>query len=178
MADAGEPPLEVMAGGPPKSPCWRWFLERQNAKGLKETYVLNAAERLVVGRAADCDIQVRDLQVSRRHCLLVFRDGQWRLHDLCSNNGTIVNGVAVQQAELKHGDQLRFGTTVLTLVAAPQFSATSDSNSAPQDVAAIEGNDSLTTGLDQVPGALQEAETIHLARDQETAGVRLRAKGR
>jgi pSer/pThr/pTyr-binding forkhead associated (FHA) protein len=140
--------------------------------------VLNAAERLVVGRAADCDIQVRDLQVSRRHCLLIYREGKWQLHDLCSNNGTIVNGVAIQHAELKHGDQLRFGAALLTLIAAPQFHAASESPSARKDLAATGADDSHTTGLDQVPGALQEAETVHLVRDQETAGIRLRSTGR
>lgn len=176
-AVAGKPLLETAAVSPPRMPAWKWFFERQNAKGLKETYVLNPAERLVVGRAADCDIQVRDLQVSRRHCLLIYRDGKWQLHDLCSNNGTIVNGVAIQHAELKHGDQLRFGATILTLVAAPQFPAANESPSGLQDLTAMDADDFRATGIGQVPGPLQEAETIHLARDQETAGVRLRTKG-
>ena len=157
---------DALAAGPPKPLPWKWFLERQNANGLKETYVLNPVERLVVGRAADCDIQVRDLQVSRRHCLLSYREGKWQLHDLCSNNGTLVNGVAIQQAELKHGDQLRFGATVLTLAAAPQFAAASDTEA------------SCTTGLDGEPPALQDAETIHSAGDNETAGIQRRLPDR
>ena len=176
-AAARRPLLEDGAVSPPRMPAWKWFLERQNAKGHKETYVLNAAERLVVGRAADCDIQVRDLQVSRRHCLLIYRENKWQLHDLCSNNGTIVNGVAIHHAELRHGDQLRFGATVLTLTAAPQFPAVSESPSALRDLSAVAPDDSRTTGLDQAPGVLQEAETVHVAQDQETAGVRLRPKG-
>lgn len=172
----GKPQLSLAAGGPPRPLPWKWFLERQNAKGQKETYVLNAADRLVVGRAADCDIQVRDLQVSRRHCLLIYRDGKWQLHDLCSNNGTIVNGVAIQHAELKHGDQLQFGSTVLTLAAAPQFPAASASDVDSEKLAGIDEGGSCTTGLDQPPGVQQDAETVHLARDHETAGVRLRFK--
>lgn len=172
--DKPQPPLA--AGEPPKPLPWKWFLERQNAKGQTETYVLNAADRLVVGRAADCDIQVRDLQVSRRHCLLIYRDGKWQLHDLCSNNGTIVNGVAIQHAELKQGDQLRFGSTVLTLAASPQFPAASPLDVVSEKLAAIDEGGSCTAGLDQPPGALQDAETVHLARDHETAGVHLRFK--
>ncbi|HVW39270.1 MAG TPA: FHA domain-containing serine/threonine-protein kinase [Pirellulales bacterium] len=177
-AAAGGPALETAVVCPPRTPAWKWFLERQNAKGHKETYVLNVAERLVVGRAADCDIQVRDLQVSRRHCLLIYRDNKWQLHDLCSNNGTIVNGVAIQHAELKHGDQLRFGATILTLAATPQFPTASESRSALKELAATASDDSCTTGLDQPPGTLQEAETIHVVRDQETAGVQLRSPDR
>ncbi|HUY88437.1 MAG TPA: FHA domain-containing serine/threonine-protein kinase [Pirellulales bacterium] len=173
-ATDGKPLPPFAAGGPPKPLPWKWFLERQNAQGLKETYLLNAADRLVVGRAADCDIQVRDVQVSRRHCLLIYRDAKWHLHDLCSNNGTIVNGVAIQHAELKHGDQLRFGSTVLTLAAAPQFPAASQAASDSAKLVAIDEEGSHTTGLDQPPAVLQDAETIHFARDHETAGVRLR----
>lgn len=94
-----------------------WQLQRLTARGGKTSYPLAENQCLVIGRAADCDIQVRDLRASRRHCALTYCDSKWFVQDLGSNNGTIVNGVAVEQAELRHGDLLRFGAVELTMVA-------------------------------------------------------------
>jgi pSer/pThr/pTyr-binding forkhead associated (FHA) protein len=47
---------------------------------------------LVVGRDAACDIPLRIIIVSARHCELEFRDGHWFVQDLKSTNGTRVNG--------------------------------------------------------------------------------------
>ena len=47
--------------------------------------------------------------VSRRHCRFVCEAGRWRVIDLDSLNGVFVNGVMVQQAELRHRDRLRIG---------------------------------------------------------------------
>jgi serine/threonine-protein kinase len=93
-----------------------WRLERCSATGLREAYPLGKTDRLVVGRAPDCDIQVKDLQVSRRHCLLIYQNSRWVLEDLGSNNGTLVNGVKIERAELKEGDEFRLGGTTLALV--------------------------------------------------------------
>jgi hypothetical protein len=70
---------------------------------------------LLVGRHPQCDIVLGDLTVSRHHARLVCRDGRWIVQDLDSTNGTAVNGVAVGRCELRCGDQLSLGDTVLWL---------------------------------------------------------------
>lgn len=47
---------------------------------------------IVIGRAPDCDVIVRDILLSRRHCRLEQEGGGWKLYDLQSKNGTIFNG--------------------------------------------------------------------------------------
>jgi hypothetical protein len=47
---------------------------------------------LVIGRAPDCDLAVRDILLSRRHCRLEEHPAGWVLIDLASKNGTFVNG--------------------------------------------------------------------------------------
>jgi pSer/pThr/pTyr-binding forkhead associated (FHA) protein len=47
---------------------------------------------VVVGRAPDCDVTVRDILLSRRHCKFEESGDVWLLTDLQSKNGTIVNG--------------------------------------------------------------------------------------
>jgi predicted component of type VI protein secretion system len=47
----------------------------------------------VVGRDADCPVQVDDDRVSRRHARLRGREDGWSLVDLRSKDGTLVDGV-------------------------------------------------------------------------------------
>ncbi|MCA9077042.1 MAG: FHA domain-containing protein [Planctomycetaceae bacterium] len=48
--------------------------------------------RLVLGRAADCDLRIAGKTVSGRHCELEYIDGYWWVRDLGSQNGTGING--------------------------------------------------------------------------------------
>ena len=65
-----------------------------------------AVGELMIGRDGSCDIVLGDIEVSRRHARLVFRDGRWIIRDLASTNGTTVNGVRVGRCELRPGDDL------------------------------------------------------------------------
>ena len=68
---------------------------------------------VLLGRDSD-DIPISDQTVSRRHCELHPDNGTWILRDLQSANGTYVNGVRVHhQIRLKHGDQIKLGSTLL-----------------------------------------------------------------
>jgi pSer/pThr/pTyr-binding forkhead associated (FHA) protein len=63
----------------------------------------------VVGRRQDCDLCVPLMVVSRRHCELNQDQGQLRLRDLGSRNGTFVNGRRVEETQLKPGDEIQIG---------------------------------------------------------------------
>lgn len=45
------------------------------------------AKSYVVGRDPECDIVISHPTVSRRHCVVSHRDGQWQIQDLNSTNG-------------------------------------------------------------------------------------------
>ncbi len=49
--------------------------------------------------------------VSSRHAEIMASDGGYRLTDLGSTNGTLVNGSAVTEIELTDGDLIRFGSS-------------------------------------------------------------------
>jgi transcriptional regulator with GAF, ATPase, and Fis domain len=66
-----------------------------------------------VGRDAANDVCLADSSVSRRHCLVRCEGGLFRLVDLDSFNGTLVNGIPVKEKELEHGDQILVGNTLL-----------------------------------------------------------------
>src|SRR5437870_3840809 len=64
---------------------------------------------VIVGRHSLAEVRLADLDISRRHCRLVFSDGLWRVQDLNSLNGVYLNGQRVEDAVLYQGDQLRLG---------------------------------------------------------------------
>jgi two-component system cell cycle response regulator len=67
---------------------------------------------IVLGRGADCDIQVDRDSVSRRHAR-VFRVGeQWMIEDLGSTNGSYVNDVPVQRSVLRDADFVKIGAAI------------------------------------------------------------------
>ena len=74
-------------------------------------------ERTTIGRSPDCAIFLDDVTVSRRHSVLVERDGHWFVEDLGSLNGTFVNRRRVESAELSDGDELQIGKYRLTFLA-------------------------------------------------------------
>jgi len=76
--------------------------------------------RAVLGRSRECDVQLSDTNVSRRHAEL-RRDGMsYRIVDLGSTNGMEVNGKRVREAELRDGDTLTLGSTRIAFSREPR----------------------------------------------------------
>ncbi|HEX7707245.1 MAG TPA: FHA domain-containing protein [Thermoanaerobaculia bacterium] len=73
-----------------------------------EEYVLSA--RTSIGRTAKNDIQVLDDSVSRAHCEVVLATDGYRIVDLGSHNGVVVNGQKVADRLLSDGDLVDIGT--------------------------------------------------------------------
>jgi Protein of unknown function (DUF3662)/FHA domain len=70
--------------------------------------------RVVIGRSRDCDIQLADANVSRRHAELRQEGASYWIVDLGSTNGLEVNGKRVKRAKLHSGDTITLGSTELT----------------------------------------------------------------
>src|SRR5712692_1328922 len=72
------------------------------------------AGEVSIGRDSSNQLWAADPALSRRHCMLVpGDDGQFSIRDLKSRNGTLVNGVPVEQQQIRHGDQIFIGDSVL-----------------------------------------------------------------
>jgi pSer/pThr/pTyr-binding forkhead associated (FHA) protein len=76
--------------------------------------------RVVIGRSKDCDIQVRDANVSRQHAEVRQEGTAFWLVDLDSTNGTEVNGRREKRAKLEDGDKITVGSTELLFERARQ----------------------------------------------------------
>jgi hypothetical protein len=70
--------------------------------------------RVTLGRSRDCDIQVEDPNVSRRHAELRQEGAAYWIVDLDSTNGIEVNGRRVKRAKLDSGDTFTVGSTDVT----------------------------------------------------------------
>lgn len=70
--------------------------------------------RVVLGRSRECDIQVEDANVSRRHAELRQEGAAYWIVDLDSTNGIEVNGRRVKRAKLEPGDSFTVGATEVT----------------------------------------------------------------
>jgi hypothetical protein len=67
--------------------------------------------RILLGRSRECDVQVEDPNVSRRHAELRQEGSTYWIVDLDSTNGVEVNGRRVKRAKLEPGDVFTVGST-------------------------------------------------------------------
>jgi hypothetical protein len=70
--------------------------------------------RSTIGRSKECDVQIPDPNVSRRHAELTQEGATYWIVDLDSTNGIEVNGKPAKRAKLADGDTIRIGSTELT----------------------------------------------------------------
>ena len=75
------------------------------------TFALPAGE-VSLGRDSSNVFAIPDPSVSRRHCLLIQDQDAFKIRDLDSRNGTLVNDTPVLEQPLTHGDQITVGDSV------------------------------------------------------------------
>jgi hypothetical protein len=99
------------------------FPEKAEATALKLD-----APRITIGRLPSNTIQIIDRTMSAYHAELLLEDGHYRLHDLGSTNGVMVNGQPVTDYHLHEECRISFGAVECDYVA----------NDAPGDQPAAE----------------------------------------
>jgi hypothetical protein len=73
--------------------------------------------RVILGRARDVDFVIDNPDVSRRHAVLSWSNGDIVLEDLGSTNGTMVNGYPISSTVVGPGDVVVIGDCRLTVAA-------------------------------------------------------------
>jgi serine phosphatase RsbU (regulator of sigma subunit) len=77
--------------------------------GLGQRIVPINKDQLQIGRRTESDLRLVGSDVSREHAEIVKQNGDWVLRDKGSRYGTYVNGEAVTEHKLAHGDKVQFG---------------------------------------------------------------------
>jgi hypothetical protein len=109
LADEEGPLDEIAAEGP--------ALVVRSGGGRAGEHFSPQGERTTIGRSPDNDIFLDDVTVSRKHAVLVQSDGEFRIEDLGSLNGTFVNRRRIDSAaRLQSGDEVQIGKYRLSFI--------------------------------------------------------------
>ena len=73
-------------------------------------------KEIVVGRSSDLDMVLVEEMVSRKHARIAYENDAVVIEDLGSTNGTFVNGEKIKRAQLKEGDRVLIGTSILKVI--------------------------------------------------------------
>jgi pSer/pThr/pTyr-binding forkhead associated (FHA) protein len=82
-----------------------------------------------IGRGEQCDVRLTESTVSTRHAQLVCEGGKWRIVNLISSNGIMVNGEKRLSAFLSDGDVIGLGQAQLVFFGPSHTSQISSSSS-------------------------------------------------
>jgi pSer/pThr/pTyr-binding forkhead associated (FHA) protein len=114
------------------------ILELRFKELVLKDYTLKEGDRLTIGRHSENDIVPKDAAVSKHHAVIERIGEKLIVVDKESRNGTFVNGVKVQSAELNDEDIVKFGNElnlrVFTLSLKKRASAVTDEYDDKSDV--------------------------------------------
>ncbi len=77
-------------------------------------------EKISIGRSSDNTIKVEDKNMSRNHAVIEKTEEGFRLRDLESRNGTLLNTNRIQSAILVKGDVIKVGDVYIYVEEAPE----------------------------------------------------------
>jgi transcriptional regulator with GAF, ATPase, and Fis domain len=117
------------------------------------TFALPSGE-IHIGRDPSNLLSINDLSLSRRHCALSRDEDGCKIRDLDSRNGTSVNGVAVKESRLRHGDQISVGDSIFLLLLHDDAEESTDGR--------VEYEDSLT----QATAQLRPQDVLYLQSER------------
>ena len=69
--------------------------------------------RNIIGSCPPCEILLQDEGIEDRHASIRFSSNQWILTDLDSESGTWLNGKRIYRHELRDGDKIIIGKSLL-----------------------------------------------------------------
>lgn len=94
-------------------------------EGSPEQTLDVAQDQVILGRLPECDVYLPSSEVSRRHCQIRrLAQGKWRVEDLGSTNGTLLNQGRLNQPTLiNDGDVIQLGNVSIRMELAKSASS-------------------------------------------------------
>ena len=96
----------------PQRPTDAWLIAERGG-GIEREARFDLIGGLSIGRSAESDVQIEDRYASGIHVRVFPRGDRFRVEDMNSTNGTLLNGASLRdEAELIDGDTIQIGDTV------------------------------------------------------------------
>src|SRR5213075_3320836 len=109
-------PRDMADGGGEGQESAQWALRFISGKYQGGEFPLRPNREIIIGRSSELDMVLVEDMVSRKHAKITTDDKAVTIQDLGSTNGTFVNGEKVRKVELKDGDRILIGTSIIKLV--------------------------------------------------------------
>jgi len=133
----------------------RYGLKFISGKYQGGEYPLPDEGELLVGRANELDLVLAEDMVSRKHARIFVSEAALSIADLGSTNGTFVNGEKIKRADLKRGDRVLIGTSILKVVEVTELGAgvgdSEHAKSVMQELGARQASSTMSGELTEVP---------------------------
>jgi Nif-specific regulatory protein len=137
---------------------------------LKGTSIPLLENETSLGREPSNQISLLDAAVSRRHCVITRKAGQFQIQDLNSRNSTFVNGIPVTERTLASGDEIKVGNSLFVFVLAGKNDAENVSTSVEYETGEAGGGSTIVLRR-QDARYLRDLEDIPLENSKATSRV-------
>ena len=148
-----ETPVDVAA---PRGEAVTWTLRFISGKYQGGEFPLRPNREIIIGRSSDLDMVLVEDMVSRKHAKIMTYDESVSIQDLGSTNGTFVNGEKIRRVDLKDGDRILIGTSIIKLGAATGETAPTLSEKEARSKLAVTANHkaspkSMSGNIEEIP---------------------------
>lgn len=142
------------------------YLVVRNGNQWRDVFRLMSGQVTTIGRSANNRVVVRDEVCSRNHCEMFQNGDRWVLRDLGSRNGTLVNGVQVEEDwPLEEGQIVQIGNCELGFTS-DLLHAFPESQSNDQ----VATSDTAELNIFDTPVSESEPEIVHRQRKNPYRG--------
>lgn len=139
------------------------YLIIQSGGRWTDVLKLQADQSVIVGRASDNQVVVRDERVSRQHAEIAASKGGWEVRDLGSRNGTQVNGLTIASPHrLQDGETIQVGNCSLVYSGSLAEAFAVRSEQGPSDG----GDGQQTLSIDAPPTIVQRQSRSRWSSDR------------
>ena len=143
-------------GGSPPGEAAQWALRFISGKYQGGEFPLRPHREIVIGRSSELDMVLVEDMVSRKHAKIITDENTVTIEDLGSTNGTFVNGEKVRTSEIKDGDRILIGTSIIKLVTMGSEQSTSLTENEARSRLAVAANKrpatkSMSGSIEEIP---------------------------
>ncbi len=166
----------------PRVPLNQLALRFISGKYQGGEFPLTERTEIVVGRSSDLDMVLVEDMVSRRHARIVCSDADITIEDLGSTNGTFVNGEKIKRTNLKEGDRVLIGTSILKVVVTDPMNGAPRRPVAEQPQRATQSGRTMSGSIDEIPlpdllqllGTSKKTGTLVVQSDEDVGKIYLK----